>query len=72
MVLDVFSVLSAALSMATCRMTFGPPVPVGGGGKMSNTLDLYPDGFGSAMGLHPVISVDSGTTFRKVDVRVLE
>ena len=61
--------LSMTLSLATCHLTFGPPVHVGKsyGGKMSNTLDLYPDGFGSAMGLHPPVSVDSGTTFREVE-----
>jgi len=38
-------------------MVFGPPVPVGGGGKMSNTLDLYPAGaFSSA---HRVVLRDA-------------
>ena len=37
----IYVVATAALGG---EMVFGPPIPVGGGGKMSNTLDLYPAG----------------------------
>ena len=35
---------------AGVRLAFGAPTPVGGGGKMSNTLDMWPAGFASGMG----------------------
>ena len=46
---------------------FGPPQPFKGyGGKMSNTLDLYPDGFASGRNDRPVSSADGGKTFQNV------
>ena len=49
-------VLSHALMTAALpTMRFGPPIGVGGGGKMSNTLVLYPDGFGEAGDSRPCV-----------------
>jgi hypothetical protein len=48
-------------------MSFGPPQTFEGyGGKMSNTLDLYPDGFASGRTNRPVSSADGGKTFQNV------
>ena len=48
-------------------MSFGPPQTFEGyGGKMSNVLDLYPDGFASGRNNRPVSSADGGKTFQNV------
>ena len=48
-------------------MSFGPPQTFEGyGGKMSNTLDLYPDGFASGRTNRPVSSADGGKSFQNV------
>lgn len=60
------TVCPAMAGPPAAALSFGPPVPVGGGGKMSNILDLYPDGFGSDMGRHPVVSSDGARAFQHV------
>ena len=51
---------------ANATLTFGPPQTFKGyGGKMSNVLDLYPDGFASGPGVK-YSSVDGGRTFQVV------
>lgn len=48
-------------------LRFGPPQTFEGyGGQMSNTLDLYPDGFASGRSNRPVSSADGGKTFQNV------
>ena len=56
---------AAGAADAPVRLAFGAPTPVGGGGKMSNTLDMWPAGFASGMGSPVVFSVDGGDTFQR-------
>jgi len=65
--------LAAGQSPYGLTMSFGPPTPLGGpplskgyGGKMSNVLDLYPEGFASSAGGRPHQSTDGGKTFTAV------
>eukprot|EP00729_Bicosta_minor_P013783 gene13783-5951_t len=68
----------AMAALLPSGMQFGPPVPVGGGGKMSNTLDLYPAGVASGImdrtlpgqgkSRGTVFTVDGGATFKPGEV----
>jgi hypothetical protein len=57
---------------ADASMNFGPPISAGGGGKMSNTLSLYPAGFASGgfrfsnpVSEGVVFSADGAATYHK-------
>jgi hypothetical protein len=56
-----------AAEASDVAMSFGPPLPVGGGGKMSNTLSLYPSGFATGMSSPVVFSVDGAATFHRAN-----
>ena len=54
-------------ALGDLAMRFGPPIAVGGGGKMSNVLSLYPAGFATGMSSPVVFSVDGAATFHRAD-----